>query len=236
MVEVLPGLIELKGVALNLLFPRFCVGCGREGAFICNSCRSTLPRIELPICPQCGIPQLNGTLCYRCVNRPSSIDGIRSPFRFEGAIREAVHQLKYHNLRAIAGSMALLLHRYLQENLLPGDVLVPVPLHPKRQRERGYNQSSLLAMELSQLQELPVDEKSLVREKYTLPQARTTSLEERQRNIIGVFRCRGEGVKRKRVILVDDVSTSGATLNACAAVLKEAGASSVWGLVLAREI
>jgi predicted amidophosphoribosyltransferase len=109
-------------------------------------------------------------------------------------------------------------------------------LHNKRLRERGYNQSALLAKELGNLVNLPVDEESFVRERYSVPQARTASVEERRNNVVGVFSCRGDGLKDKKVILIDDVSTSGATLNACASVLKGAGAVSVWGLVLAREI
>jgi predicted amidophosphoribosyltransferase len=83
---------------------------------------------------------------------------------------------------------------------------------------------------------LPVDETSLVREKFVLPQARTTSVEERRANVVGVFACRGVGIQGKRVLLIDDVATSGATMNACASVLKSAGAVAVWGLALAREI
>lgn len=233
---MLPQLSKLKGVALNLLFPRFCVGCGREGAFICNSCLLLLPRLEFPICPKCGQPAPEGVLCRNCSHWQADIDGIRSPFRFEGVIREAVHQLKYRNLRAIAGPMAMFLSDYLRDNPVPGEVLIAVPLHARRLRERGYNQSVLLAYELSRLVHLPVDEESLVRVKYTLPQARTTSVAERRRNITGVFECQDKEVRGKKTILIDDVATSGATLNECATALKLAGALSVWGLTLAREI
>ena len=84
------------------------------------------------------------------------IDGIRSPFRFEGVIRQAVHDLKYHNLRAISGCMAELMASYLRDTPIPADVLVPVPIHLRRLRERGYNQSILLAQELSKMIDLPV--------------------------------------------------------------------------------
>jgi ComF family protein len=128
------------------------------------------------------------------------------------------------------------LYDFMEKNPIQGDVLVPVPLHKSRIRERGYNQSTLLAKGLAKLCGLPVIHNSLVKHEKSLPQARTTSVEERMKNVSGVFSVRDEQLKGKVVILIDDVSTSGATLDACAGVLKEAGAASVWGLTLAREI
>ena len=189
-----------------------------------------------PLCPRCGLPQSHDMLCPSCAGWQAEIDGIRSPFRFEGVIRQAIHELKYRNLRAIAGLFARLLNDYLTANPVPGEVLVPVPLHPKRLRERGYNQSQLLAKELGKLANLPVVDDCLVRERHSLPQARTATIDERRTNVADAFSCRNRKLKGKPVLLIDDVSTSGATLDACARVLKEAGATSVWGLVLAREI
>ncbi|MBN1643683.1 MAG: ComF family protein [Dehalococcoidales bacterium] len=236
MVNVLPQLIQLKGAALDLLFPRFCVGCGREGDFICNSCLTSLARIEPPVCPKCGRPQKNYGLCSSCLDWQSDIDGIRSPFKFEGVMRKAIHDFKYRNLRAITVTLARLLNDYLVANPIPCDVLVPVPLHDKRVRERGYNQSSLLAGELGKLTGLPVNEDCLARVGHNLPQAKTGSVEERRQNVKGIFICRNNILKDRDVLLIDDVATSGATLNACAAALKEIGVPTVWGLTLAREI
>jgi ComF family protein len=151
-------------------------------------------------------------------------------------MRQAVYQLKYRNLRALAAPLAGMLNDYLVASPLPGDVLVPVPLHQKRIRERGYNQSGLLVKELGKLCDLPVVDGCLIRQENTPPQTRTTTVQERKTNVSGAFGCLDERLKGRQVILVDDVSTSGATLDACAATLKEAGAESVWGLVLAREI
>jgi len=233
---VLPRFSKIRGMALDLLFPRWCVGCGKEGGFICPSCLKSLPRVTPPLCPKCGLPQSSDTLCASCLGWQAEIDGIRAPFRFDGVMRQAVHELKYRNLRALAGLLAQLLDDYLVDNPLPGEVLVPVPLHPKRLRERGYNQSYLLAKELGKLTGLPVVADSLVRERHTSPQARTLTVGERRGNVADAFACRDRRLEGKPVILIDDVSTSGATLDACALALKEAGAASVWGLVLAREI
>lgn len=233
---MLPQLAKLKGAALDILFPPYCVGCGKEGAFICLACRRALPRITPPVCPKCGRPQPSGILCPDCVDWQAAIDGIRSPFRFEGAMREAIHQLKYQNLRALAAPLAEMLQEYLNASPLDVDVLAPVPLHRKRLRERGYNQASLLAQELGKLIDIAVKDDVLVRQRHTLPQARTANAAERKLNIADSFTCRDNRLKGRKVLLLDDVATSGATLDACAAVLKANGAASVWGLVMAREI
>lgn len=151
-------------------------------------------------------------------------------------MRQAIHQLKYRNLRALAQPLAGLLRDYLVTNPVPGEVLVPVPLHQKRLRERGYNQSSLLARELGKLINLPVVDDCLIRQRQAPPQARAATVAERRSNVADAFSCRDRRLPDKQVLLIDDVSTSGATLDACATALKATGATSVWGLVLAREI
>ena len=199
-------------------------------------CLGKLPRLFPPLCPQCGRPQASGITCPSCWQRQIEIDGIRSPFRFDGVIREAIHQLKYRNLKAISPCLAELLADYLRSNPLPSEALVCVPLHPRRLRERGYNQSSLLARELSRCINLPVIEGCLIRVKQTKPQVKAIDAEERRRNVTGAFVCCDERVSGKQIILIDDVCTSGATLESCATALKNKGATSVWGLTLAREI
>jgi len=233
---VLPQLSKLQGIALDFLFPRYCVGCGREGDFICFSCLGTLAGLTPPLCPRCGRPLDGDAPCPDCRHWQPALDGIRSPFRFTGVLRRAVLEFKYHNLRALAGPLACLLRGYLEKEPLPADVLVPVPLHQSRLRERGYNQSLLLAKELGKLSGLPVIAGSLIRHRPTLPQAQTRSIGERRRNIAGAFACRDSRLKGKSALLIDDVATSGSTLDACAAALKAVGAVAVWGLVVAREV
>jgi ComF family protein len=233
---VLPQLTKLKGIALDLLFPRWCLGCGREGDFICSACLNSQARIMPPLCPRCGQPQLNNIICPACTGWQASIDGIRAPFKFDGVIRQAIHELKYNNLRAMAAFLGQMLGDYLAAKPLPAEVLVPVPLHPRRLRERGYNQSRLLARELAKLSGLALVDDCLVRERHTVPQARTPSVDERRRNVAEAFACRDRRLEGRAVLLIDDVATSGATLDACARALKEKGAGSVWGLVIAKEI
>lgn len=226
---------KLRDLAIGFFFPARCIGCGKVGGFLCPGCFHTLPHLLTPVCNKCGRPESTGALCPTCWGWQTQIDGIRSPFRFDGVIRQAVHELKYRNLRAIAGCLAELLFGYLQANPVPGEVLVPVPLHTKRLRNRGYNQSSLIVKELSKLAALPVVEGCLVRVKDSLPQARTETADQRRRNVVDAFACADQRFRGKRIVLIDDVCTSGATLEACATALKSTGALSVWGLTLARE-
>jgi ComF family protein len=125
---------------------------------------------------------------------------------------------------------------YLKTYPVPGDILIPVPIHKKRIRERGYNQSLLLARKLGKLINSPVIENCLTRQIQSPPQARSASVEERHRNVADAFVCNDSLINSRHVLLIDDVATSGATLDACAKALKSGGASSVWGLTLAREI
>lgn len=175
-------------------------------------------------------------LCPKCARGQSHIYGMRAPFRFEGTIRQAIYELKYRNLKSLAVPLAGLLRDYLSDNPLPGNVLVPVPLHNRRLRERGYNQAHLLARELGRLTGLPVQDGCLIRHKHASPQARTATVAERHNNVAAAFSCRNPILKEREVILIDDVTTSGATLDACAAALKATGTASVGALVLAREL
>ena len=192
---------KIKRLVLDFLFPRWCIGCGREGDFICHACYQRLPRIDPPVCPRCGQPQADGWLCSACRGQPTSIDGMRAPFRFEGIIREAIHQLKYNNLRALSEPLAGLLGDYYSRHNLPGEVLVPVPVHEKRLKERGYNQSRLLARELGKLLDLPLIDDCLIRQRHAPAQTRTKTVEERRRNVAEAYSCRDQRLKGRKVLI-----------------------------------
>jgi len=229
------SLRQVKTAFLDLLLPLRCLGCGREGDLICLSCRQSLPRVKFPLCQRCGATVSEGNLCHSCLNYPLTIDGIRSVFLFQGTVRQAILQLKYRHLRALAFPLSQLLAEFLSSYPLKGEVLIPVPLYPKRLRQRGYNQASLLAKELGKLAGLPVEDDTLIRVKDALPQARTRSAAERRGNVQGAFACH-QPLEGKQILLIDDVCTTGATLDACTTALKAAGAGSVWGLTVAREM
>jgi ComF family protein len=152
---------------------------------------------------------------------------------FEGALREALHQLKYRGHTALAEPLGNLMAVYWMQHTIPADVVVPVPLHAARLRERGYNQAALLARAMAQRIGLPLDERTLVRERATAPQV---DLDARQRkeNVHDAFRCSDRTLAGRQVLLVDDVCTTGATLEACAVALYEGGARGVQALTLAR--
>ena len=229
-------LIRFVESILNLIFPPRCVSCSKTGSCFCPKCREELAYLPQPLCVKCSEPIGSGILCNRCQSQKWDIDGIRSVFQYEGAIRQAVIQFKYHNVKALAEPLADLIAQSLDNSSIKADMLIPVPSHPHRLRERGYNQAALLAGKLSRLTAIPVNDRALVRTKNTPQQAKTDSLAQRVENMTDAFACKSRDLSGKRILLIDDVCTSGTTLNSCAIPLKAAGAASVHGITLAKEI
>ncbi|MDQ1301684.1 MAG: hypothetical protein QG637_1606 [Chloroflexota bacterium] len=171
-------------------------------------------------------------LCDDCRTHTSHLDGIVAAVVFAGPVREAIHSLKYGNGRALAAPLAAFMIDAWRRADLPADCIVPVPLHASRQAERGYNQSALLAQALGPTVGVAVDEKLLARRKATRQQA-LLNVAERRENVKDAFICQA-AAGGKRIVLVDDVCTTGSTLEACAGAARAAGATSVWALTLAR--
>ena len=159
---------------------------------------------------------------------------MRAPYEYSGSARRIVHDLKYRNVRIAAPYVACLLARYLERNPYPVDAYCPVPLHPRRERSRGFNQSELIAGELGKITGTLVDTSALRRTRNTPPQVNMETPEDRQRNITDAFECLSD-VQGRRYILIDDVVTTGSTMSACADALKDAGAANVWGIAFARQ-
>ncbi len=174
--------------------------------------------------------------CRFCGPRTFALDRLLAVAFHCGPLRVAIHQLKYKDVRALAAPLGKLMGEGWTawgagaDTL---DVIVPVPLHPKRLRERGYNQSALLARELGQHLQLPVAEDLLVRTRATAPQVGLGALQ-RQENVRNAFQYVGPIAETKRVLLVDDVCTTGATLEAAAVALRDGGAQTIWAYTLAR--
>ena len=203
--------------ALDVLFPVRCVGCGRSGAYICVACLAKARR------PPPGPPPESGPLA-----------DVLTPFAYEGVVRTAVQHLKYRGLRSLVPEMARPMAWELAVTVPPPFTLVPVPLHPARRRERGFNQAELLARELARLLDAPLSTGALRRTKDTSSQVSTSTRAERLRNVRDAFAATDE-VDGATVVLVDDVTTTGATLLAAAQALLSAGAARVYGLTFARE-
>ena len=226
-------LSRLTKSAIDLIFPIHCSGCGREGGIICGPCADGLERLTPPYCRICAAPGVGG-MCRWCLQFPRGFDSLRSPFRFEGAVREAVHALKYRGVRVAAGTLAALMADYLHRNPVAADVLIPAPLHPRRLRSRGYNQSALLALQLGKSLGLPVREDLLIRVTNARPQVGARTQEERRNNVANNFACDADATGLT-ALLIDDVATTGSTLSECARALKNAGAAKVCALTLARD-
>ncbi|MBE7550212.1 MAG: ComF family protein [Anaerolineales bacterium] len=177
----------------------------------------------------------NTSVCKQCKNNPlQHLDGIRSAAQFEdNPIRPAIHFLKYRNHTAVASILATLLAAAYRRYQLAVDVLMPVPLHAARFRERGYNQSELLASAMGHRLNLPVDTKALYRTRATKSQM-TLGVHERHQNVAEAFACSHVDLSGQTVLLIDDVCTTGSTLDACAGALKKKGVAAVWGLTLAK--
>jgi ComF family protein len=218
----------------DLLFPQRCVSCGQIGSLLCDECQQKIDPVSPPWCPLCGYPAKDNHLCQRCRHSPLALDGIRSVAFFEGPLRKAMHALKYRGLRAVAAPLGGLMAAYWRRNPLPADLIVPVPLHRHRERTRGYNQADLLALALADQIDLPVCDDWLIRTHNTSPQI-DLDAEARKMNVAGAFRAReNETLVGRRVLLIDDVCTTGATLEACSVPLRQAGAGSVWAFTLGR--
>ncbi len=235
--EVMQSLQQTMVWALDLVFPPRCVACQRGSAILCRTCLAQLQPAPPPRCSHCyGALNTDGK-CNACRHHLLQLSGLRAFGQYAGILRACIHALKYDGVTRLAQPLGQLLARTYSMHHLQADLMVPVPLHSERQRQRGYNHALLLATACSRLTGIPVNEKLVERQRATKAQVGLT-LQARRQNVEGAFRCAPASLHGplagRRVLLIDDVCTTGATIEACAAPLFAAGARSVWGLVLAR--
>jgi len=227
---------------LDILFPSRCASCeehlGKRSLF-CPSCSSKLIFAESPLCPLCGkvfsSRQGKDHLCGECLRKKRPFRKARALALYEGPIMEAIHRMKYQGRAGLVDLLSALLLEHIPNFYGEGwDILVPVPLHPARLRERGFNQSALLAIKLGKNLGIPVEPFSLRKICPTPPQVGLT-MKERVKNVSGAFQVKDKNIFNKKIVLlIDDVLTTGATVSECSRVLKRAGARAVDVLTLAR--
>lgn len=230
----------LAAPLLDLLYPPSCAGCGgpveHSAVRLCRRCMGALPWLGESGCRRCGSEFDNGGRCGLCGLLDDSLAYVRSALWFAGCVPELVHALKYARRREMASLMAELAIAggALKGLLRATDLIVPVPLHWRRKIKRGFNQSELLAAELSCLTRIPLASGSVVRARATATQTRLNP-EQRRSNVAGAFVCRDSGqIQDKTILVVDDVMTTGATLGEVARSLAVNGARRIYGWTFAR--
>ncbi len=238
---------DLHKYLASVLFPVFCVSCSSEGQWWCVVCQKQYPFLSEVSCPVCSVPTTQGKICNSC-SAVSPLLGLTALFNYDETAPPAklIKALKYQGAADSGQVWVKIFKDYLTEHKPPwltaGDVtqksvsIIPVPLHPKRELRRGFNQAQVLGTHLVSVLgedsgvQLLVD--GLYRIKDTPQQARLNGVERRQ-NLKEAF-CWQKNVAPERVVLLDDVFTTGSTMLECARVLKNAGTQEVWGLVIAR--
>jgi ComF family protein len=243
-------LIDLPNLLLDVIFPKFCINCQREGGYICKKCLDQIPHNQSPACYICG-KRTDWSTCSGC-QRKTPLKGIIAVGRWESILlRQIIYEYKYRFIKELSKILGLFAinyitnihkHSYINDinskTLINNDtILIPVPLHLKRFQWRGFNQSELLANEISEYFNVPVSN-ILTRTRNTLPQAEIKKQTERRKNAFEAFSLSpsavGNELKNKTVVIIDDVCTTGSTLEECAKTLLPLGPKEIWGLVLAR--
>jgi competence protein ComFC len=239
---VLANLNPLSAI-VSLLYPPVCTNCAEPvaaGEYLCDACDDKIVRIVPPFCAKCSEPFAGAITnpfdCANCAHRKLHFDAAVAAYRSRGIVRRVVLDFKYGRQMHLRHLVASWLFAALNDSRLRGrefDIIVPVPLHPARERERGFNQASLLAELISAKMSI-LTKPLLERIRYTTTQT-AFDRAERMENLRGAFRLRRNAtVRHLRVLLIDDVLTTGSTVSECARILKEGGALSVHAATAAR--
>lgn len=230
--------VKIYVYLLDIFFPHKCIICGTFGNYYCDACVETVEKIYTATCPECGKISKNSKYCTACRNKVKpSINSIAVTCSYQSeTVKKLIHDFKYLGITALSECCVDLMYQKLSKQKLSNNlVIVPVPLHRYKYNRRGFNQSELLARGLSDKLKAPGGN-ALLRHRNTRNQV---GLKRHQRlsNLFNAFSCVDpELVIGKEVLLVDDVMTTGTTLNECAKVLRSAGAKKVFGIVLARNL
>lgn len=236
----------LFGALLDILFPPRCHCCKSStppGAIhICSDCQKKMEPLLSPLCPACGVPFETGGgidhFCSSCALDHPPFVAARAPFIYDGPIKQMIHHFKYERKTALRRPLALLVARHLEDFAAEAapDLVIPVPLHLKRLRQRGYNQAVLLGETVARQWRIPLCRTNLQRIRWTEPQIELPAAE-RLRNVKGAFAVADPSrLQGKTVLLIDDVFTTGATVAECSRTLRRAGATGVFVVTVARAV
>jgi ComF family protein len=220
---------------LDLLFPPICGGCGKLGERWCQNCQQNLTPLPKPMCEICGEPQNTIGICKKCISSRPPYRALRSWTVFKPPIQHALHKLKYRRDVALGDALAPHLAEFVSILEWKADLVVSIPLSQQRLSERGYNQVAVIAQPLALINGWRYTPQALQRIKHTRSQV-GLSAHERQNNVRGAFSAEPRIVKGKKVLLMDDVATTGATLVAASQALVEAGAEQVYALTVAKAL
>jgi ComF family protein len=230
-----PQFIDIRSKINQILLPPTCVLCGAQAQenLICRSCEADLPWPDGLQCPVCALPTGTGDTCGNCLKSPPAFDATRALLAYQFPVNAVLQRYKYSGFLAVAHLMGELFARKLEGHHLP-DLILPMPLHPSRLKERGFNQAVEIGRILAARLGVPLEARLAKRTRATPPQA-NLAFKERHRNVRGVFACEPL-LAGKRVALLDDVMTTGASLHALAKAAKQAGAERVECWVVARTL
>jgi len=226
---------ELVNYLKDIIFPVNCVGCGQEGEWWCDHCLSESLKLPVKMCPVCHRPTSQGEVCSVCLSQ-SYLDGTVALFVYQenSSVGKLIKQFKYSFVEDIKIVWEKIInHTDLVLPFKEDFVIIPVPLHIHRHRERGFNQAEIISLILASQTGATVDNDSLRRIRPTKQQAHLSG-QERRINLKDAFEWKGNKKIPERVLLVDDVFTTGSTMQACTLALKQAGVKTVWGWSLAR--
>lgn len=227
---------HLLWVAADWLYPPVCAGCGRSGARFCTDCLSQVEVIQGSLCAFCGKKTPRGhSVCTRCSTGEVFVDGAVSWAVYGGVLREAIHALKYRQDIGLGEYFGTFLISLLKTRDWSYDLVLPVPISVERMKERGYNQSALLSKPIAEYSKVAHSTKTLLRVKETGTQVKRSKVE-RDEYLRDAFSANPAKLKGKKVLLVDDIITTGSTINHCAKALKEAGANQVMAVAIAKTL
>ena len=220
------------GNVIDWIYPPSCVHCGKAGALICEDCLSKLPAVGEHYCSKCGKPLKPRHFCRHCSSAAFRFNASRAPYLYDGPVSAMIKSLKYKGSLGLVPILSKLLSDFWEEIKWNVDVIIPVPLSYKRKAERGFNQSEMIAVNFAKRSGIPCVPKALMKQRDTLQQVGLNA-EERKENLYGAFAAEPKLIKGKRILLLDDVMTTGSTFAECSSVLLDNGAASVYCLSVA---